>query len=301
MRTCPHQPQAYWSGLSLNLKDKKQGPRCQPPPHPRQQSSWKSPGWSWSGCLGAKSCQRAKFSPRGSLRDRPSSALAVGPEVRQRLPPDSLPGGQRRLGLGSRERAAGGGSRSRERKRRRPEGRLPGRGAVRAWRGALPAARPLQPRALLPAGRGPSGPGPASSSGARRPPALRRGLRERGGGGGRESGERVPAAPRPPGLGAVGARRSCRGPGLPSGTPAGFLPSSRPSCRPPPSSPARSRPAAPAAAPLHIVRRLWPSPPLPPAGPRPGVSSLFITYFDPASLCPRFLRTLYCPRSRVFD
>lgn len=66
------------------------------------------------------------------------------------------------------------------------------------------------------------------------------------------------------------------------------------------SSPARSQ--ATAAVSLHIVRSLLPLPSPPPRlAFGLGISSLFITYFDPASLCPRFLRKFYCPRSRVFD
>lgn len=57
-----------------------------------------------------------------------------------------------------------------------------------------------------------------------------------------------------------------------------------------------------AAVSLHIVRSLLPLPSPPPRlAFGLGISSLFITYFDPASLCPRFLRKFYCPRSRVFD
>lgn len=67
------------------------------------------------------------------------------------------------------------------------------------------------------------------------------------------------------------------------------LPSSRPALRPPPQFPFT----------LSAVYCLSPPRPLLAFG--LGISSLFITYFDPASLCPRFLRKFYCPRSRVFD
>lgn len=168
---------------------------------------------------------------------------------------------------------------------------------VCAWRGELCQPRePGQPRALppLPAralGFAGCRPGPASSSPGRPSAASSRAFSRDS----RSAGEERPRAQRvaPPGLGVVGAallprpRAPLRGTQL-----ASFLPL--------PSSPARSR--ATAAVSLHIVRSLLPlsSPP-----PRPafglGISSLFITYFDPASLCLRFLRKFYCPRSRVFD
>lgn len=151
--------------------------------------------------------------------------------------------------------------------------------------------------------RGPSASGaaagPASSSGARRPRpaprALHRGLRERGG---REA-ERAASGPRLPrflpALAQWGRVAPRAAPGSPRGHPAGRLPSAR---SPPP--PLARSPAAPAAVPFTLSAVYGPSPPPRPAL-GPGISSLFITYFDPASLCPRFLRKLYCPRSRVFD
>lgn len=62
--------------------------------------------------------------------------------------------------------------------------------------------------------------------------------------------------------------------------------------------------AAPGALSLHIVCFMASLLPSPGPGLQPGgdfLTFFFITYFDPASLCPRFLRKFYCPRSRLFD
>ena len=125
-------------------------------------------------------------------------------------------------------------------------------------------------------------------------PGFRPGPPRARGKGGRESGELVPA-PRvrldltewggaPP---AASASRS----GAPSCLPSFLRLPSALACSP-----------AIAAVSLHIVRSLLPLPSPPPRlAFGLGISSLFITYFDPASLCPRFLRKFYCPRSRAFD
>lgn len=148
------------------------------------------------------------------------------------------------------------------------------------------SSRPRWPPApappTLPAGRRQPFPGPsARASGRRRrrrPKAARRSLH-------------------PSPLQDLEERR--RSPPAASVSPSG-APSWLPSFLSLSSSPTRSLAAA--AVSLHIVRSLLP---LPSPPPRLAfglcISSLFITYFDPASLCPRFLRKFYCPRSRVFD
>lgn len=82
-------------------------------------------------------------------------------------------------------------------------------------------------------------------------------------------------------------------PGSPPGSPARFLPSA---LFPPP----QLAPGPPPRLPFTLSAVYCLSPP-PRLAFGLGISSLFITYFDPASLCPRFLRKFYCPRSRVFD
>lgn len=166
-----------------------------------------------------------------------------------------------------------------------------GSSASRAGRGSPVRSRPRL-RGLGLAG---CRPGPASSSPGRPSsasfPAFSR-ASGRVGEGGRE--QRVgPCAPVPSRTWRGGGGAPPAASSSPWGTQlASFLPLS--------SSPARSQ--ATAAVSLHIVRSLLPLPSPPPRlAFGLGISSLFITYFDPASLCPRFLRKFYCPRSRVFD
>ena len=181
-----------------------------------------------------------------------------------------------------------------------PLGRL-----LRCARGAgSPASRtgPASRRApaLARAALGLAGclPGPASSSPSRRPAsssqAFGPGLRGRGG---REA-ERAASWSLRPGFpldltewgGAPPAASASRS-GAPSCLPSFLRLPSALACSP-----------AIAAVSLHIVRSLLPLPSPPPRlAFGLGISSLFITYFDPASLCPRFLRKFYCPRSRAFD
>lgn len=168
-----------------------------------------------------------------------------------------------------------------------------GSSASRAGRGrrvrSLPARAGTPPRGLPPAP-----PAPPRARRPQPPRELSAGPPGQWGEGGRESSELAPAPQFPPGLCAVGASLLPR-PRAPLGDtrPASFLPSA---LVPPP--PARS-PAAPRF-PFTLSAVYCLSPP-PRLAFGLGISSLFITYFDPASLCPRFLRKFYCPRSRVFD
>lgn len=124
------------------------------------------------------------------------------------------------------------------------------------------------------------------------PPGFQPRLRDSGEAGPRD--QRVgPCAPLPSRTGAVGAALLPRPRGSPSGTQlASFLP--------PGSLLPRSLSGHRRGSPSHCPQFI--ASPLPRAWPSAWVfPNFFITYFDPASLCPRFLRKFYCPRSRVFD